>query len=179
MLLSEIYSNVAALVYGDITASPPPTHEVVTMQTLILAKHRECQVGFNYWFQKVIDTFDIVSGTGSYDWPDDFKELISFDTTGYELTATGFKLSAVPTAAVTSNITYWSILETPATWDGTHTDAVTVYLAWYLIYSVTGSMMLKRSEQSEAGAYLQLAEQARFRAEQEDYQRRQSQSEIW
>lgn len=178
MLLSAIYNNIASLVYGDIVASPPPAHEVTMMQSLILAKHNECQISYNFWFQKVIDTFDVVTGTSDYNFPDDFKELISTTIPDYDLTSTGFRLTSVPTADATYDIVYWSCIETPA-WLNTYEDAVTIYLAWYIIYSVVADMMLKRSEQSEASAYYQLAEKAKFKAEQNDYHLRQVANEVF
>jgi hypothetical protein len=177
MTLLEIYNNVAGLVYGDIAASPPPVHEITTMQTLILAKHRECQLGYNFWFQLVSSTLNIVTGTDTYNWPADFKELISTTLSGYTTTAAGFKLSAVPTADTTADIKYWSIIQAPA-WTDAYTDAVTLYLNWYIIFSVVGDMMLKRSEKTEASVYYQLADAAIFTTEQQDYHRRQVQGEI-
>ena len=43
-----------------------------------------------------------------------------------------------------------------------------------MIYAATGDMFLKRSEKTEAQAYYQLAQDARFNAEREDFHRRQS-----
>ena len=174
MTLLEIYNNVAALVYGDIAAAPPPAHEVASMQTFILAKHRECQLGYNYWFQKVITTFPIVAGTSDYTWPADFKELISLDIDEtINLTATGFSFEEAPAADKDADFHYWSILQLAA-WNNTHQDAVTIYLPWYIIYSAAADMMLKRGSQAEAQAYYQLADTARFNAEREDFHRRQS-----
>ena len=177
MTLLEIYNNVAALVYGDIAAAPPPAHEIASMRSFILARHRDCQLGFNYWFQKVITTFPLVTGTTAYTWPDDFKELISLDTDkSITLTAAGFsfKEEDAPVANENIDFVYWSILQPPAAWDDTHEDAVSIYLAWYMIYAATGDMCLKRSEQTEAQAYYRLAQDARFNAEREDFHRRQS-----
>ena len=177
MTLLEIYNNVAALVYGDIAAAPPPAHEVASMRSFILARHRDCQLGFNYWFQKVITTFPLVTGTTAYTWPDDFKELISLDTDkSITLTAAGFNFETedAPTEDEDIDFTYWSILQPPAAWDDTHEDAVTIYLAWYIIYQATGDMYLKRGEKTDAQAYYQLADTAKFNAEREDFHRRQS-----
>lgn len=181
MTLLEIYNTVASLVYGDIAAAPPPAHEIASMRSFILSRYRDCQLGFNYWFQKVITTFPILSGIIAYTWPVNFKELISIDAENITLTATGFNLDAenAPTADDNIEFIYWSILQTPAAWTDTHEDAVTIYLAWYIIYAATADMMLKRSEKTEAQAYYQLADVARLNAEREDFHRRQSQGVIF
>ena len=175
MTLLEIYTMIAGLVYGDAVSAPPPSHEVTTMQTLILARHRSCQIGYNFWFQKVETTQSIISGTTDYTWPATFKELIELSGVDYELTATGFKLTETPAEDKTVDFKYWSILATPASWNGSYTDSVTVYLAWMIIYLVTGDMFLKRGEKTDAQAYYVLAEDAKHNAENEDFHRRQSQ----
>lgn len=173
MTLLEIYTNVAALVYGDITAAPPPAHEVTAMQSFILSHHRDCQFGYNYWFQKTETTQAITAGTVSYSWPANFKEYIELSDVDFDFTATGFKLTETPTENKTVDFKYWSIIVTPTTWTASYTDAVTTYLAWYIIYAATGDMFLKRGEKTDAQAYYTLAEEAKLIAEREDFHRRQ------
>ncbi len=177
MILSEIYDHIVRTVYGD-PASPAPAHEIIQIQQLIFQKHRDCQLGYNYFWQKVITTFSIVSGTDIYTWPTGFKELIETDLSDYDLTATGFQLSAVPTADATYDLTYWSLLPAPTVWTDAYTDNVTLYLCWNIIYSVCAELFLKRSS-SDASNYFQLASEAKFRIEQEDYHRRQVAEEIF
>jgi hypothetical protein len=175
MTLLQMYNTIAGFLYGDIAASPPPVHEIATIQTLILAKHRESQIGYNYWFQKVITTYPLLAGIDTYAWPVDFKEYVSLDLdSSMEFTADGFRLETVPTADETKDFTYWSILQAPVVWDDAFEDNASIYLVWFIIYSVVGDLMLKRSSQEEASSYYQLAEQAKYKTEQEDFQRRQA-----
>lgn len=52
-------------------------------------------------------------------------------------------------------------------------NAVTQYLAWAIIFYVTGDLFLKRDDKSQSNVYYQLAEEALFNVEREDFEKRQ------
>jgi hypothetical protein len=178
--MSEIYEAVCNLVYGDITSSPVPVAEVPFIQILILQKHHEVQQNYNFWFNRVRTTLAIVTGTDTYALPADYKEMIGIDPDNessiseYELIGNNIIFTDEPTSDVTVQMDLWQYLPSPAAWDGTFTDYVTQYCHMAIIYAVTAMIMLKRSENSAAQAFMGLSEKSLESVYADDYGRRQS-----
>ena len=180
MTLAEIYDAVCNLVYGDITSSPVPVAEVSFIQMLILQQHHGVQQDYNFWFNRIRTTLSIVTGTDTYDLPDDYKEMIAIDPEddyglgSYELLGDEIIFKDDPTKDATAVMDLWQYLPTPAVWDGTHTDSASQQCHMGVIYAVTGFIMLKRDEKTAASAFMQLSSKFLESVYADDYGRRQA-----
>ena len=178
MTLGGIYDIAASLVYGDVAASPPPVAEVPKLQAFILERHRNVQTGYNYWFSRRKVTLQAAEGDETVALPDDFKELVS---TNLKVPAycggAAFVFDKPLQEDTEFTADYYSYIPTPE-WDETHADVVTGVLNWALIYGAVSDVFLSRSSTQEANFYAAKSKEAEFKAEQEDYHRRQAPREI-
>jgi len=201
MTFGQLYDNICRLVYGDITASPVPQEEEITIQNLILYRHRFVQMGQKLWLQTVPVAVTFQSGVYDYTLDEDFLDMIkieynpsgdgitfeelnieyqisdlTFDGTNnpfYELSFSKAEYDKIFNTDINGRFIVRKLFSSGNVYDANYSTPVSVYLSWAIIFYVVGDLFLKRDDKFQSNVYYQLAEEALFNVEREDFEKRQ------